>query len=107
MRQGAQAAGGRASASPPPSARARPAARVRYDFQAGAPGRVVVPARGLGCAACARRVTEITVADLGYGDAFGVAALRDGLADYLGRVRGVVADRSRVVVTNGYCRASA
>jgi GntR family transcriptional regulator/MocR family aminotransferase len=47
-------------------------------------------------------VTDITVADLGYGDAFGVEELRDGLADYLGRVRGVVADRGRIVVTNGY-----
>ena len=47
-------------------------------------------------------VAEITVADLGYGDAFGMPALRDGLADYLGRVRGVVADRGRVLITNGY-----
>jgi GntR family transcriptional regulator / MocR family aminotransferase len=47
-------------------------------------------------------VADITVVDLAYGDPFGMTELRDGLADYLGRVRGVVADRGCVVVTNGY-----
>jgi GntR family transcriptional regulator/MocR family aminotransferase len=32
----------------------------------------------------------------------GVAALRSALAEYLGRVRGVAADPTRVVVTSGY-----
>ena len=41
-------------------------------------------------------------ADLRYGDPRGVDALRSALADYLGRVRGVVADPARVVVTTGY-----
>ena len=56
----------------------------------------------------------MTDADLGYGDPCGVEALRAGLADYLGRVRGVVADPRCVIVTNGYlqglgvvCRALA
>ncbi len=44
----------------------------------------------------------MTDADLGYGDPRGVEALRLALADYLGRVRGVVADPTRVVVTSGY-----
>jgi GntR family transcriptional regulator/MocR family aminotransferase len=44
----------------------------------------------------------ITDGDLGYGDPGGVEALRSALADYLGRVRGVVADPARVVVTSGY-----
>lgn len=44
----------------------------------------------------------MTVADLGYGDPCGVDVLRSALADYLGRVRGVVADPRCVVVTNGY-----
>ena len=44
----------------------------------------------------------MTDADLGYGDPRGVDALRAALADYLGRVRGVVADPERVVVTSGY-----
>ena len=46
-------------------------------------------------------------ADLQYGDPAGVDALRAALADYLGRVRGVVADPARVVVTTGYTQSLA
>ena len=89
------------------------AAAVRFDFMPSRPDVSSFPRAAW--ARCLRdAVTEISVADLGYGDAFGVDVLRDGLADYLGRVRGVVTDRSRVVVTNGYlqglgliCRALA
>ena len=56
----------------------------------------------------------MTDAELGYGDPRGVIDLRSALAEYLGRVRGVIADPDRVVVTNGYtqglglvCRALA
>jgi GntR family transcriptional regulator/MocR family aminotransferase len=44
----------------------------------------------------------MTNADLGYGDPRGVEALRSALSEYLGRVRGVVAEPDRVVVTSGY-----
>jgi GntR family transcriptional regulator/MocR family aminotransferase len=47
-------------------------------------------------------VGEIADADLLYGDPRGVEALRSALAEYLGRVRGVVASPERVVVTSGY-----
>jgi GntR family transcriptional regulator/MocR family aminotransferase len=47
-------------------------------------------------------LATMTDADLGYGDARGVEVLRRALADYLGRVRGVVADPERIVVTSGY-----
>ncbi len=40
--------------------------------------------------------------DLLYGDPCGVEALRSALAEYLGRVRGVVASPERVIVTSGY-----
>lgn len=40
--------------------------------------------------------------DLLYGDPRGVEASRSALAEYLGRVRGVVADPERVIVTSGY-----
>jgi GntR family transcriptional regulator/MocR family aminotransferase len=86
---------------------------LRYDFRPARPDVSSFPRSAW--ARCLRdAVGAITVADLGYGDAFGVAELRDGLADHLGRVRGVAADRDRVVVTNGYlqglgliCRALA
>jgi GntR family transcriptional regulator/MocR family aminotransferase len=47
-------------------------------------------------------VGEIPDADLLYGDPGGVEALRAALAEYLGRIRGVVAAPERVVVTCGY-----
>ncbi len=47
-------------------------------------------------------VSAIADPDLLYGDPRGVEALRSALAEYLGRVRGVVADPERVIVTSGY-----
>jgi GntR family transcriptional regulator / MocR family aminotransferase len=44
-------------------------------------------------------------AELGYGDPQGAEALRSALADYLGRVRGVVTDPAHVVITTGYAQA--
>jgi GntR family transcriptional regulator/MocR family aminotransferase len=49
-----------------------------------------------------KALATITDGDLGYGDPRGVVVLRSTLAGYLGRVRGVVADPARVVVTSGY-----
>jgi GntR family transcriptional regulator/MocR family aminotransferase len=114
MRQGARP---RVAAGPIPAAVPAPAEPVppppRFDFRPARPDVSSFPREAW--ARCLREaVTEITVDDLGYGDAFGVEALRDELAGYLGRVRGVVADRGRVMVTNGYlqglgllCRALA
>jgi GntR family transcriptional regulator/MocR family aminotransferase len=50
---------------------------------------------------------SISDADLGYGDPRGVEALRSALAEYLGRVRGVVASTENVVVTTGYTQGLA
>src|SRR5207247_156072 len=47
-------------------------------------------------------LSAITDADLAYGDPRGIDVLRAALAEYLGRVRGVVAAPERVVVTCGY-----
>ena len=49
----------------------------------------------------------MTDAELGYGDPRGAERLRSALADYLGRVRGVVADPERIVVTYGYSQGLA
>jgi GntR family transcriptional regulator/MocR family aminotransferase len=114
MRQGAQpkvADGPFSAGAPVPADPA--AAPVRYDFLPARPDVSSFPRAAW--SRCLRdAVTDITVADLGYGDVFGVEELRAGLADYLGRVRGVVADPARVVITNGYlqglgvvCRALA
>ncbi len=79
----------------------RPPAVVRFDFRPARPDVSSFPRTAwLRCLRDA--VTTVSNDDLSYGDAIGVEALRTGLADYLGRVRGVVAEPGRVVVTSGY-----
>jgi GntR family transcriptional regulator/MocR family aminotransferase len=90
-----------------------PAPPPRYDFRPSMPDVSTFP-RTAWLRSLREAVTAIADADLGYGDFCGVEALRSALADYLGRVRGVVADPAHVVVTCGYsqglgitCRALA
>jgi GntR family transcriptional regulator/MocR family aminotransferase len=115
LRQGARphvseaiAAAGAAEAEAP-----RPALAPRYDFRPHTPDVSTFP-RTAWLRSVRTTLTSIPDAELGLLDPRGVEALRRGLADYLGRVRGVVADPDRVVVTNGYsqglglvCRALA
>lgn len=52
---------------------------------------------------CLREALQgMTNAEFGYGDPRGVEALRAALAEYLGRVRGVVAVPERMIITSGY-----
>jgi GntR family transcriptional regulator/MocR family aminotransferase len=88
-------------------------AHPRFDFRPSMPDVSTFP-RTAWLRSLRDAVTTITDADLGYGDHSGVDALRSALADYLGRVRGVVADPASIVVTSGYsqgqglvCRALA
>jgi GntR family transcriptional regulator/MocR family aminotransferase len=86
---------------------------MRFDFRPSRPDVSSFPRRAW--ARCLRdAVATIPDADLIYGDPCGVETLRTALADYLGRVRGVVAEPGRIVVTSGYiqglglvCRALA
>jgi GntR family transcriptional regulator/MocR family aminotransferase len=86
---------------------------MRHDFRPARPDVSLFPRRAW--ARCLRdAVMSIPDADLIYGDPCGVESLRTVLADYLGRVRGVVAEPARMVVTSGYiqglglvCRALA
>jgi GntR family transcriptional regulator/MocR family aminotransferase len=80
---------------------ARPAPRARFDFRPSVPDVSTFP-RAAWLRSLREALATISDADLGYGDPRGVKALRFALADYLGRVRGVVADPEHVVVTNGY-----
>jgi GntR family transcriptional regulator / MocR family aminotransferase len=80
---------------------ARPPPRPRFDFRASIPDVSTFP-RAAWLRSLREALATITDADLGYGDPRGVEALRIALADYLGRVRGVVADTERIVVTSGY-----
>ena len=88
---------------PPLTTRAEPAPEPRYDFRPGVPDLSAFPR-----AAWLRSVREALAgmrnADFGYTDPHGTEVLRLALRDYLGRVRGVVADAGRVIVTNGYAQ---
>ncbi len=85
-----------------PAVSAAPEARpVRFDFRPARPDVSSFP-RAAWSRCLREAVTTISNDDLSYGDAIGVEQLRSGLADYLGRVRGVVADPAHVVITNGY-----
>ena len=91
----------------------RPSPRARFDFRPSVPDVSTFP-RAAWLRSLREALATMTDADLGYGDPRGVEALRAALADYLGRVRGVVAEPERVVVTSGYtqglglvCRALA
>jgi GntR family transcriptional regulator/MocR family aminotransferase len=75
--------------------------RVRFDFRPSVPDVSAFP-RTAWLRSLRRALATMTDADLGYGDPRGVEALRSALADYLGRVRGVVADPEHIIVTSGY-----
>jgi GntR family transcriptional regulator/MocR family aminotransferase len=73
----------------------------RFDFRPQAPDVSSFP-RTAWLRSFRSALATITDFDLGYGDPRGVETLRAALAEYLGRVRGVVAAPARVVVTSGY-----
>jgi GntR family transcriptional regulator / MocR family aminotransferase len=73
----------------------------RFDLRPRAPDVSSFP-RAAWLRSLREAVAEIADPDLLYGDPRGVEALRSALAEYLGRVRGVVAEPERVIVTSGY-----
>jgi GntR family transcriptional regulator / MocR family aminotransferase len=90
-----------------------PPSPPRFDFRPSLPDVSTFP-RQAWLRSFREAVSSASDADLGYGDARGIEPLHRALADYLGRVRGVVADPAQIVVTSGYtqgqgvvCRALA
>ena len=87
--------------------------RPRFNFRPGTPDVAAFP-RSAWLRSLREAMARMTEDDLGYSDQHGSEVLRAALSDYLGRVRGVVSDASRVVVTSGFhqgrmlvCRALA
>lgn len=79
---------------------------IRFDLRPGMPDLAAFPrTRWLG--ALREALMAASNADLGYPDPSGTPALRGALADYLGRVRGAVADSRRVVIVSGVAQALA
>jgi GntR family transcriptional regulator / MocR family aminotransferase len=106
LRQGARprvsdAAGAAAPAAAPGDA-PRPLA-PRYDFRPSTPDVSLFP-RQAWLRSVRAGLANVSDAELAYGDPRGVQALRAALADYLGRVRGAVANPDRIVVTCGYAQ---
>ncbi|MEJ7824631.1 MAG: PLP-dependent aminotransferase family protein [Solirubrobacteraceae bacterium] len=93
-----RARAGVAAASP--ASTARPAAPVVYDFRYGTPDLSSFP-RAAWQACGARVLRALPDARLSYGDPRGAIELREALAAYLGRARGVVAHPDRIVITGG------
>ena len=79
------------------------AVRPRFDFRPSRPDLSAFP-RASWLRSLRNALATMTDAELGYGDPRGATVLRTALADYLGRVRGVVVEPERVVVTSGYAQ---
>jgi GntR family transcriptional regulator/MocR family aminotransferase len=76
----------------------------RYDFRPGTPDLSSFPAaRWLKAVDAALKA--MTPSDFGYGQRYGVLPLRQALAGYLGRVRGVRADPRQILITSGFEQA--
>jgi len=76
----------------------------RYDFRVGWPDLSSFP-RAAWLAASRRAWSSAPDEDLGYVDARGSRQLREELAGYLGRARGVRTDASRIVICSGFTQA--
>jgi GntR family transcriptional regulator/MocR family aminotransferase len=87
----------------PPAREAPPArtARPATDLRAGLPDGSQLP-RSAWAAATRRVLATLGPDDLGYVPGAGVPMLRDAVAEYVGRTRGVVATPDDVVVTTGF-----
>jgi GntR family transcriptional regulator/MocR family aminotransferase len=76
------------------------AERIRFDLRSGIPDLAEFPRREWQ-AATAAALRDLPDAALSYGSRRGLRQLRVALSDYLGRVRAVVADPERVLITAG------
>ncbi|HYI17739.1 MAG TPA: PLP-dependent aminotransferase family protein [Solirubrobacteraceae bacterium] len=103
LRQGARPhVSGAAAGDPGPAAAHEPVpAALRYDFRPSVPDVSAFP-RAAWARALRTALAGMTDAELAYSDPRGARVLREALAEYLGRVRGVVAVPGRVLVTSGY-----
>jgi GntR family transcriptional regulator/MocR family aminotransferase len=83
-----------------------PSDRVRYDLRPGRPDVTLFP-RAAWLAAARRALARAPYDALGYGDPRGRIELREALAAYLARVRGVRATPEHIVVCSGFAQSLA
>src|SRR3954452_4162069 len=77
---------------------------MRHDFALGVPDLAAFP-RAAWLRAMRRVLSDLPDAGLGHPDPRGTPTLRNALAAYLGRQRGVVTTADRIVITNGFWQA--
>lgn len=75
----------------------------RLDFRPGIPDLAAFP-RGAWLRATRDALRTLPIASLGYTEPHGALVLRQALSDYLARVRGVISDPSRVLITSGWAQ---
>jgi GntR family transcriptional regulator/MocR family aminotransferase len=97
---GTRIADGLAQQPPAPRAPSGVAPRIRYDLSSGVPDLSFFPRRAWQSAGMTA-LRDLPDAALSYGSRRGLRQLRTALADYLGRVRAVVADQERVFICAG------
>ena len=90
-----------ASAAPRPRPAAAAPRGPRFSFHPGLPDLAAFP-HAAWVSALRRGLRAAPAASLGYGDPRGRPELRAALADYLARVRGVVADPDLILVCGGF-----
>jgi GntR family transcriptional regulator/MocR family aminotransferase len=71
-----------------------------YDFRYGPPSFTDFP-HETWCRVMARRARRVTIRDLDYGPPEGLAALREAIAEYVGRARAIACSPEQVLVVNG------
>jgi GntR family transcriptional regulator / MocR family aminotransferase len=79
---------------------------IRHDLRPAIPDLSMFP-RKTWLKALRRTIDQMPAAAFGYDGRHGTLELRRVLADYLGRVRGVIADADRIVITSGFAEARA
>lgn len=107
MRQGARpvVAPGQ-GALPTVTTEAPPSDSIRFDLRPAMPDVGMFP-RSAWLRAVKTVLGDLSASELGYGDLRGSIVLRRALADYLGRVRGVIADPSCIFITSGFAEGRA
>jgi GntR family transcriptional regulator / MocR family aminotransferase len=89
------------TAPPPGTPRTPPPRPARFSFHPGLPDLTAFP-QAAWASALRRGLRTTPAASLGYGDPRGRPELREALADYVSRARGVVADPELMVVCGGF-----
>lgn len=79
---------------------------IRYDMRPAMPDTGMFP-RKAWARAIQTALRDLPSDELGYGDLRGSLTLRQVVADYLGRVRGVIADPACIYITSGFAEGRA